>query len=50
MSAAGERAHAVALDATSAVGAGPVVVLGQAGEPMLRITAGGVEANLASRT
>lgn len=50
LSVASGRVPAVVLDATAAVQAGPVVVLGEGGEPMLRLTGAAVEANLASPT
>ena len=50
VSVASGRVPAVVLEASGALPAGPVVVLGEAGEPMLRLTSSGVEANLASAT
>lgn len=50
VSVASGRVPAMVLDATGAVKAAPVVVLGEGGEPMLRLTGDGVEANLASPT
>jgi hypothetical protein len=50
VSVASGRVPAVVLEASGAVTAGPVVVLGREGEQMLRLTTSGVEANVASPT